>query len=393
MNDFLTQTLQKVSIRKKSNNRFFDAVQFSWILNPLIQTFLWISAVAAGAWASLDSVSIMSFQNPLTHFANGIHVKSVLYFGFLLIVTLLFATSAWVKTQKDSYVIDSLLTMPPVDFWVKFGEQFNVANDVIETDTLIVSAAVTDFKSAKKPTDKAKAKDKLVKEISKYENDIRRILDTIINLVKLWDTNNLLNEKVIYRANIMRIYRWDDSNVPFENLLAVSNRFAVGDIKKHHSGFVAILDNTFTTTTISKAPDPDEIEPIGFPFTDLQALPEQPFKMNILGAPEAAATGTYSYVKYPQEIVTRYQKSDNVNQKVLKNLTDYYSNSEKADSILSIPILDPQTDKAIFILNIYRNQSGLLFSGHKARDFSRIVLPFTSLIRTGLIMIQTAKEL
>jgi|TARA_B110000211_G_scaffold172706_1_gene195029 hypothetical protein len=393
MKDFLSLTIANASERRKFKNKFKNPVTYAWTMNPFLQTLIWVSAVGAGAWASLDAENIMSFNNPFLHFSSNIHWASVNFFAFISVITFLFSLSAWVKREQDSYVIDSLLTMPSNDFWVYFGEQFNIANDLIETDIINLTVALNNHKFNTSPSKMKELDAALIKSIVRFEEDIRRILDSTINLVKLWDSNNIANEKVIYRANIMKIHRFKDKldETYLEELKKVSSRFTVKDVESHYTGFVSLLDNIFTTTTHSPEPEQDTIDPIGFGFTDPTDLPSEPFKTNILGAPEAAATGNYSYVKYPEEIIKYYEESDNVNQEVLKNLMHYYSSSEKADSILSIPIIDPDTDLPIYILNIYRNQTGLLFSGHKARDYSKIILPFTSLIRSGLGAISQAK--
>lgn len=205
-------------------------------------------------------------------------------------------------------------------------------------------------------------------------------------MARTWDAANLLGEDVVYRANIMHVRRLHDTEgqdveVPDE-WRQLAERFTINPPHRHYSGYVGLLNNHYTTTTETRDPSADErCEPIAFPFTcpDENRRGDHPFLPNILGAPQAAATNKPSYVHDVADILKAYRSGEgNVNGDVSREIKDYYSDTSLAQSILSIPVLS--SGDYMCVVNIYRNQVGMLFSGQKVRDYVNIVAPNLELL-------------
>lgn len=378
MNKLLEDKINKATAPKSTDFSIKNPEHYIWTLNPIFQTILWISALLWGALASLKANEIMAFTWPtLDTLVNG--TPNLYAIGFFLAAIFLafgFAVSNWVGRSQDSIVVESMLTMPPHDFWSFYGNKFTTASQLVDNRSTDLLTAIYD--PEKTPDELNELRDYL-------EKDARTILDQIINLVKKWDASNLRGNAVIYRANIMKVYYFgdkDDELDPSSELAATlsqhAKKFTQQPFSSHYSGFVSLLDCRYTTTTETDEPEPDsQRQPISFPFTTKVNELEYPIHSNLDGAPKVVVTGLPSYVKDVRDIVDKYKQKTNVIDKdILKELTTYYSNTRVAASILSIPIKDSNS-KVTYVVNIYRNQKGLLFDGSKVKDFNEIVKPFT----------------
>lgn len=355
--------------------RWYEPERWVWLINPVMQTGLWTGALIFGAMSSLfaSEITNVSFNLSLDSDANWHFVTFCIIFTILLFG---FAMSSWVSRAQDALVIDKLLTMPPTDFWLYFGAEFYKFETLI--DGRIASILEGD------PDTKA---------LEQYDEDIRLILDVIINLVKKWDTSNIRRSNVVYRANVMQVYYFDEtSNEDLHNIVDqnVLTRFATIPFETHYSGFVILKDNTYTTTTKTGLPEPDQDrKPIAFPFTFESNTLETPILNNLKGAPETVVTKEASHVNNVAEIIEQYDGFSNLTEDRIKTeVSNYYSDEPDAKSILSIPMMQPETDKVGWVLNVYRDQSNLLFDGDKVPDFAQLIKPFTALL-TRLLVAKT----
>ncbi len=277
-----------------------------------------------------------------------------------------------------------MLTMPPHDFWAYYGEQYSKIDALVETTQL---ALLLD------DDEEVSREDKLFNA----QKSVRVILDSVTNLVKKWDSANLRSSNVIYRANLMTVYRIGDNeedeispqSTKYEELLCIAKRFTISPAQSHYSGFVVLLDNVYTTTTESQDPDPDEKrQQIAFPFTEQNAEIKYPINANIMGAPAAVVTRNYSYVPDVGDIPKDYKQNSNVTDTEIEEaLNEFYSDKSVAHSILSIPIMYFDKQKIKWVLNVYRNQDGLLFDGSKVKDFAAIIKPYTSALDRIMVAI------
>lgn len=397
MNRLLEHKLELTKKKKKKESGVLSPESHLWALNPFWQTFLWISALFWGATASLFANEIMSFSWPLP---SNLHLSpnyyTIIFFSIAIVLAFGFALSSWVARAQDSVVVESMLTMPPHDFWSSYGDNFSIASQMVDNRSASMLAEAQDQENSPEELDS------LRKDL---ENDARTILDSIITLVKKWDSSNLRGNSVIYRANLMKVYYFGedgdcikpDSDIA-QQLNEYGKRFTQQPFSSHYSGFVALESDIYTTTTETSSPDPDvDRKPIAFPFTDLSNNLEYPIYSNLVGAPKAVVSRSASYVADVKNIVDDYTRNSSVvDKEIYEQLVEYYSDTSTAHSILSIPIRNSDTLKVSFVLNIYRNQDGLLFDGSKVKDFVEIIRPFTAtlarLLETGELFDQLRSQ-
>jgi hypothetical protein len=322
---------------------------------------------------------------------------STVFFVAVLILTVIFALHDWVKRAQDNYAIDSMLTMPPRDFWLFYGENYSELarqNDAI--NFTLANSCDADTKNGSGTAE-------ITKALNNAKREVRIGLDQIIRLAKKWDSANLDNANITYRANIMRAYYFksdDDKimlkkNTPeYDKISDYAERFITHPPDHNYSGFVALEGVEYTTTTKTTEPEPDhERKSIAFPFTLNNDSRDGIVKYNFPGASQAVATKTPSYVPNVKELPEQYKIQKNVNnlrfeQRVYDNLVTYYADNKEAKSILSIPLVD-NSHQIRYVLNVYRDQSDLLYAGGKVLDFTEIVRPYAAVIESMLFTIDT----
>lgn len=381
MNPLVKNKLEEAKKRQTSSKYpFWTPEKHIWVLNPFTQTFLWVGALLFGATSSLLSPEIIDFSFSTQGMQNpSVNWYTVLFTLTLILLAFGFAISSWVSRTQDSLVIDNILTMPPTDFWSYYGQEYTI------TDLLVHLSQSSLLEDADKQA-----------LLDKADEDVRRILDVIINLVKKWDSSNIRNPNVVYRANLMSVHYFEDE--PLEELETKINadvlaKFSTAPIESHYCGFVCLLSNVHTTTTESRLPVPDNNrKPIAFPFTQNNPIAEVPVYANLKGAPAAVTTSLPSYVEDVDSIPEEYIDTCNLKDiEVEKALLTYYADKEAAKSILSLPLLSYKTGKVAWVVNIYRNETGLLFDGDKVTDFAEIIKPYLSILNRLLVTIDTAK--
>ncbi|EIA1590350.1 hypothetical protein ACOW85_003899 [Vibrio parahaemolyticus] len=397
MNRLLEHKLELTKKKKQQNPGFLSPESHLWALNPFWQTFLWISALCWGATASLFANEIMSFSWPIpSNWHLPPNYYTIIFFLTAVVLAFGFAISSWVARAQDSVVVESMLTMPPHDFWSSYGENFSIASQMVDNRSASMFNGLEEHKNSPDELDS------LRKDL---EKDARTILDSIINLVKKWDASNLRGSSVIYRANLMKVYYFGDGEDCIatdseiaKQLNVYGKRFTQQPFSSHYSGFVALENSIYTTTTETSSPDPDvDRKAIAFPFTDSVNNLEYPIYSNLVGAPKAVVSRSASYVPDVKDIIDDYVKNSSVvDREILEQLEEYYSDTSVAHSILSIPVRNSDTLKVSFVLNIYRNQNGLLFDGSKVKDFVEIIRPFITtlarLLETGELFDQLRSQ-
>ncbi|MFT5725688.1 MAG: hypothetical protein ACI9JN_002815 [Bacteroidia bacterium] len=382
MNPLVRNKLEKAKKRHVVRKYpFLTPENHIWVLNPFTQTFLWVGALLFGATSSLLSPEIIDFSFSTQGMQNpSVNWYTVLFTLTLILLAFGFAISSWVSRTQDSLVIDNILTMPPTDFWQYYGEEFSATDQFVHVSqaSLVEETGVEEA-------------------LLQADIDVRRILDVIINLVKKWDSSNIRNSNVVYRANLMTVHYFEDEAV--ENLekkidMDILARFSTAPVEIHYCGFVCLLSNVHTTTTETNTPSPDESrKPIAFPFTQNTTSVETPIFSNLKGAPAAVTTCLPSYVEDVDTIAQEYTETCNLKDSdVEKALLDYYDDKEAAKSILSLPLLSFVDGKAKWVVNIYRNESGLLFDGDKVSDFAEIIKPYLSILNRLLGSIEYAQN-
>ncbi|MEZ9959599.1 hypothetical protein OAW_06945 [Vibrio cyclitrophicus ZF170] len=377
--------------------------RYSPLLNPIFQGIFWFFTFVLGAFASLFAENIkgnISLGNIFSAQDSSIWQKIVqllgslpiLFWGFFFIALLLafiFGTTAWIKSRREDYMYHSMQTNPPQNFWQLYEE---TSWEIKQLHEDIQGIAL-----GESPKEK---------EIDSCYEGVRTMLDGIINLVKAWDVGNI-ERNIVYRANIMEVVYFKDN--PEYQLPVLDNvdRFIHMPVTQHYSGVIKLLNNSFTTSSNTPKSEPDrERKPIVFPFCLKEDNSTHKYQTNLRGAPYCVATESIDYVSTISDVTDHYiNTADPKSKRITANLKQYYFLKDNpAQSILSIPLRErveestsghlvernnqeslekevnnlARTKKIRWVLNIYRNQPGLLYgTWEKNKQFTQVI---TSLI-------------
>ncbi|WP_276439854.1 hypothetical protein [Vibrio parahaemolyticus] len=345
--------------------------KYSVLLNPTSQGLFWFLTFCLAAYASIFSAEIKDVNWPDSwETAKSLPINwHTLVFGVGATLAALFVSfSVWVKTKREDFLFAVIQTSPPAGFWKRHHQAtIRATQNATSVEIWVVDG-----------------------EKAKYQRAVRVVLDDLLNLVMEWDESNLAR-KVDYRANIMRVVHFKDE--PDFTLDPGLDRFLHKPEQEHYSGVILLEDNTYSTTTKTENPDPDpDIKPILFPFTNKDEENEHMFHTNLRGAPYAVASGAHCYVEDVEEIVEHYSKhAEPFSNKIKAKLEEYYYKKDyPAHSILSIPLYRTDTDGnqvVGYVLNLYRNQPGMLYKGEKAKEFFYVATGLTSKLEAMLAAI------
>ncbi len=410
-----------------------DGCWQSFIVSSACNVILWAAALAYGGYVSVFSSEIKELTPISLELAPNWYFWSAVIF-FLVLVFLFSARSIAIEA-KDESKLKSIITAPPADFLEYFARNYDQASNQLEifeaqmamTESILldVISLLTEYNvnipddgslPPPEPLEKlsivippsdgvaidqdmirqqllqaySTANNAFLAKKEKGKEDLRFLLITLIDLVNKWDVRNRRSNKVVYRANIMKVFYYEgmDSNEA-EHLHRKASKFNGGHFSDY-SGIIILDSNELTTATDTPEPipDPDRV-PIAFPFT-LVKKRENPKHQNLLGAPTAVAERRYSYIKDISDIYKHYASRKNTinwSSVVENNLRQYYLEDSKgvADSLLSIPLTSAfKQEQVKWVVNIYRDQDGLLFNGEKVSDFLNIIEPYLVLIRKRL---------
>ena len=376
-----------------------------WALNPFTQGIYWALTFLLAAAASLFTNEIKggeTFAAPaaftkeailtsLTTIDNGAY----LFFFLAFVSALFFAYTAWVKATRENFMFHTMQTNPPQGFWQRYESAVYVARELHdEVQEIVFNSPSTE-------------------DIEKCQLAVRVIQDHIINLVMEWDTANI-ERKVTYRANVMDVVYFkekstyvlgqdivytEDANpkeADVSKTLSDLERFLHQPIDSHYSGVIVLNHNRYTTTTNTPDNTPDDtIRPIALPFCLQQDNDYHKFQTNLRGAPYCVASDGYDYVENVTKITDHYaQHADPKSERIRANLKKYYSLKENpAQSILSIPLKaenENGTQVIRWVLNIYRDQPGMLYNQEKNKQFTQIISSLTTRLQDILDMIACA---
>jgi hypothetical protein len=341
--------------------------KYSALLNPSSQGLFWFLTFFLAAYASIFSTEIKDVSWPASWESAkimSINWHTVVFVTCATIAAFIVSITVLVKTKREDFLFAVVQTSPPAGFWKRHREATLRANEYGSNAELWV----------------------IQNEPAKYQQAIRVILDDLLNLMMEWDESNLAR-KVDYRSNIMKVIHFSEqTDFKFNPALDAElvERFLYNPVTEHYSGVIMLEDNIYSTTTKSKEPDSDpDIKPIVFPFTDINAEGPNSFRTNLRGAPYAVVSGSHCYVEDVEEIITHFiRNSEPRSERIVSNLEQYYLKKDyPAHSILSIPLFGTnlEGEKVVrHVLNLYRNQPGMLYRGEKAKEFFYVTTALTS---------------
>lgn len=419
----------------------------AWFKKALMRTTghvaLWALALLYGGYLSVFSNELKDITwIELEGVWNGYQIGA---FIGIVILTYAFSTQSVAREAMEQDKLTSIINSPPSDFLSYFAEKYDIAHEMVsrqnvslfraKRERVMISQVLHHYNiklnedalpspkgvdrekmtvpalpkitgptpSSKEEADLSQAlADRL--ELQKlaekrYEECIRRMLVSIIELVKKWDARSTMGRNVVYRANVMHVEYFDtvkgrDGQKAVDEMFSKASRFAVGPAD-NYTGIVELRDKRFAVKTPS--PDvlvPDNRKTIAFAFTetDSGALPQH---QNLLGAPSAIARRAFEYIGDTRRIHSHYKEFKNAIQtskEVEAELEKYYlqENIGVATSLLSIPLFSNyQRDensslRVNWVVNVYRDQQGLLFDGERVSDFLDIIEPYLVLLRKSL---------
>lgn len=213
---------------------------------------------------------------------------------------------------------------------------------------------------------------------------IRTVMKHILGMARLWDGISS-DELMLYRSNIMEVIPPELMNdvkndvQGYQKLVLNSPFFLYGDNYSSRldsaSGLLLIENNRLTVTSNSHGMEPDEdVKPICLPFS----YPGAHLQPNLPGAPEALVSNSARYLKSTAPEIFQWlallrEKNNRYDRKFAQKIREYYSKSDHAQSILSIPIVF--NGKAMAVLNIYRNKDGIFRGEERAQQFAALMSP------------------
>ena len=217
---------------------------------------------------------------------------------------------------------------------------------------------------------------------------IRTVMKHILGMARLWDGISS-DELMLYRSNIMEVVPPElmddirDDVQGYQELVLNSPFFLYGDNYSSRldsaSGLLLIESNRLTVTSNSHGMEPDEdVKPICLPFSYPGPYLQENLQPNLPGAPEALVSKSARYLKSTatemfQWLALLREKSNRYDRNFAHKIREYYSKSDHAQSILSIPIVF--NGKAMAVLNIYRNKDGIFRGEERAQQFAALMSP------------------
>ncbi|WP_193785077.1 hypothetical protein [Vibrio vulnificus] len=235
--------------------------------------------------------------------------------------------------------------------------------------------------------------EEIVTDYEKFLTDqksyIRAVLICFARLAAVFDNVKLGEGSTIYRANIMikKTKEMVDTKSNVNFLPSI-----VRDSHIHSVNYYLSLDKDYSVKIYSRSTSITDKEGVlkDFNHDDIDSLILPVFSSkndelyNCFGAPRAVATGQPQFVTDTHEEVKEWAKL-NPGKQVIDAAENYYLNSKKARSLLSIPMIvsklasdATQPDKIFGSINIYRNTADLLSGDEgKKEQFVNILTPIT----------------
>jgi hypothetical protein len=320
---------------------------------PIYATLVTLLAVIAGVLGSVYSSQIgRSFPlywGPYDSFS----LKVLLFWSTLVAFALLFFFRQAATDKARQQLIELIRTLPPADFLSEFDRVLGECEQAVE-------------QVRKGSSQSADA----------IEGAIRVVLDGIVTLAALFDGRPY---GVTYAANIMLFE--ETRSLAQEELERLMERLRFREPVLDPCALRGVLNLqlSLSTTTATTAAEPDEnLQPLALPIPP-SSRSEDGRRWRLLpGAPLAFVTGNMELFTDTSTLGEWCRKYGDFSPTVCAEVEAYFGSSTgmRIRSFLSFPLAD--ADK-IGVVNIHRDQPGLLGEREPAKQFLPLMRPFRHL--------------
>jgi hypothetical protein len=320
---------------------------------PLYATLVTLLAVIAGALGSVYSQEIgRSFPlywGPYDSFS----LNALLFWSTLIAFALLFFFRQAATDKARQQLVELIRTLPPADFLSEFDRVLSVCEQAVE-----------------------QVRRESVQTAEAIEGAIRVVLDGIVTLAALFDGRPY---GVTYAANIMLFRETRSLSEAELKLLMERLRFRDPVLDARALKGVLDLQLSLSTTTATAGADPDgNLQPLALPIPP-SIRSEDGRRWRLLpGAPLAFVTGGMELYTDTSTLGRWCRTYGDFSETVCAEVESYFGSSTgmRIRSFVSFPLAD--ADK-IGVVNIHRDQPGLLGEKEPARQFLPLMRPFRQL--------------
>lgn len=369
---------------------------------PLFSTFSQMLWVGIGIYFSLQSSIILAWWNDVPNTIislDGLEIALFLLFSssFIFLENQLSTNAVNLSLNQESKnKVDQLEHVirlaPPGDFSSLFAWYVDTINGWTY-NKLPLEQAELERKISEAKKNAITTPQNLITEyeqlVENQKAHIRAILICYARLAAVFDNTKLGEGNTIYRANIMIKKTKDlvssDSVVNFlPSIIQNSHTHSVDYYLSLNPDYSVKIYSRSKSITDDKGNvkkfNEDNVKSLLLPVFSR----DEDEIYNCFGAPRAVATGQPQFVIDTHDEIDEWSKLSPGRQ-VIDAANDYYLNSKKARSILSIPLVLSRVnnkkisaDNIFGSINIYRNTSNLLSGDEsKKEQFVNILTPIT----------------
>jgi hypothetical protein len=316
----------------------------------------------AGAWGSLYSSEIRSAWPFVWGPYDGVSRHSVFFWSLVLSATLLFFWGQVAVADQAARLEELIRTQPPEDFLALCASLNNQCFAIHDALKYSSSSGKTDPQG--------------------IIQSIRLVLWTFVILAKEFDRSP---KAVRYAANVM-VFRETQSLSPDEKV-AVKKRLTFCDPDVSVDNLRGVLDLRRDLSTTSRlddgSPDPD-LKPMALPVTrqdhpDRVLHGETTYRSRLLpGAPRAFYKQGMECYLDTSKLADWCKTKGDFSPGIEEQIDEYFRNHDMGShvkSFVSLPLRNPQSGEMQGVLNLHRNEVGMLKAEGLARQFMYVVTP------------------
>lgn len=350
-----------------------------WAHSPLYGVLLTVLGVFTGLLGSLFSDDIKrSF--PFTWSHEHLSTVSIAFWLLLLVFSFLFYFRHNAASQEQEHLVNQTIllaklvrTLPPVGFLTSFAEYYSLSHQ----------AALKPFEQ--------KSKD-LAQTIDEIEHAIRVVLDGVISLAHIFDGKP---QNRTYAANLMLYVPIVGTDAAKMEDISRNIKFVEPGLDLAYLDGVLELHTEFSTTTATQEATPDhDLSHLYLPIPKERYSTDGQLVRYLPGAPMAYVTKHMNIYEDSTDLGKWCEENGDFSPTVCHAVRDYFSGDlgQHIRSFASIPIVVSNDEDPRGVLNIHRDQAGLLNEKQPVKQFAPLLEPFVCLIFDLLILLDTHKK-